>query len=388
MPAILAAKSLGLNCLGIDSNPSADGLFLCDEKIICKDLEDTSYIFDFLEDRAISPAGVISYCSDAGQLLSARLRQHYGLSGDDLETTMFFLDKAKQREVWDKKNSQSLEWRSFTDVDSAKEYAYGNARTLVIKPADSSGSRGVNIISRHSEEEISKAIREAFKNSKNKKIVVEEFIEGVEYTVDAFSLREEFFPLLITRKKNVSDGLRTVASELQVLPKSHELHARISDFVRGAVSSLGKKTGPSHSEVFVRPDGEIQMVESASRGGGFNLASRFVPMVSGVNYPLVCIKECLGELSQKELRVWNYDLQGSLRFLVANQGIVTKVDGFDNNRVSNNCFVEAFVKEGDVLSNPSTDADRTGCLIATAQTLEQLESTMERLEKEVEIEIS
>lgn len=387
-PAILAAKSLGFSCLGIDSNPNAYGFNFCDNKIVVDDLNDISLILKVLNEKNVYVKGVISYCSDAGQRLTFALREHFDIPTDQYCVTENFLDKGKQRKIWDNSLGQSVRWKLFTELEVAKNYIYSQSNPVVIKPVDAAGSRGVNIFDKSSFTEAIFYLEESFNHSKKGQIIIEEFIEGVEYTMDAFSYKGKVFPLLITEKIKVSDNLKTVSSELHVLQKSVKLHSEISNFVAKAINALGKENGPTHSELMVQPDGKMQMIESAARGGGFNLASKLLPMVSGINYPLICIKEAAGILSESDLKINAEDLTGKMRFLVAKYGVVSSIKGFNNVSDDGNSFAEAFVNPGDVLSDPSTDSDRTGCLIAVGSTQEEVISRMAHLERETEVEIN
>jgi hypothetical protein len=106
---------------------------------------------------------------------------------------------------------------------------------------------------------------------RSRHLIVEEFVPGEEVCVDAIwsGGRAETFVVhrylrpRITVLENALDGSVILAPEEhpELYDRLRQMHARINP-------ALGIVDGPTHLEVFLRPDGELVFSEIASRGGG------------------------------------------------------------------------------------------------------------------------
>lgn len=381
--AIKKANQMGWKTIGIDLNPNAVGLRHCFKKITGVDFNLPETILEKVQEICDQPKGAISFCSDSGQLIAAQIREHLQLPGDDLIVTRNFRDKSTQREIWDQVFPTDFLWRVATSYTEALEIFQEFIGKVVIKPVDSSGSRGVSIVERHRDPR--DAIETAFLYSNSKVILIEEYIEGVEFTVDSFSLKGEVYPLLVTRKKKASAQLPTVAKELEVLTPQDSVWENILRSVTLGIKALGKMNGPTHTEVIVTPRNHVHLIESSARGGGFGLASRLIPMATGVDYTSLCVREAMGmpidvdELKYKDIR------SGILRFLMGIKGTVNRIEGFEMFANKENIFCEPLVNLGDQIKEATADADRLASFFVVAEDSRAARKLVDQIEQQVKI---
>jgi ATP-grasp domain len=108
---------------------------------------------------------------------------------------------------------------------------------------------------------------------RGRQLIVEEFVTGVELAIDATWVDGEAIAFAVHRYRDarmtMTDGHRLDGSWM-LRPADHaELYDRLREVNRRANRALGvRATGPTHMEVFVRPDGEIVFSELASRIAG------------------------------------------------------------------------------------------------------------------------
>lgn len=102
-------------------------------------------------------------------------------------------------------------------------------------------------------------------------LIVEQYVTGEELCVDAIWFRGKALTFVvhkylrprITVLENALDG------SLILLPEDHpELYERLREMHDRVNPALGISSGPTHLEVFERPDGELVFSEIASRPGG------------------------------------------------------------------------------------------------------------------------
>lgn len=102
-------------------------------------------------------------------------------------------------------------------------------------------------------------------------LIVEEFVTGEELCVDAVWAGQKALTFVVHRylKPRMTVLENGLDGSLILLPEDHpELYARLSDMHARLNPALGITSGPTHLEVFERPDGELLFSEIATRPGG------------------------------------------------------------------------------------------------------------------------
>lgn len=137
---------------------------------------------------------------------------------------------------------------------------------LVIKPADNNGSKG--IIKVYSKQEFDKAISEARKYTVSGDLLVEEFKEGEEYSVEAFIRNGE--PYIVFASKNIKVKNRntfTICSNEYVAALSSELESKIKEIIVKIGKTFNIDNVPLLIQMIVK-DNEVNVIEFSARTGG------------------------------------------------------------------------------------------------------------------------
>lgn len=133
---------------------------------------------------------------------------------------------------------------------------------LVVKPSDSTGSQGVTVV--RAEEGLVPAWERASAISSS--VLLEEFLDGPQFSVEAFSEDGKHVVLAVTR--TYSDP-RTLVELGHVLPADLPEHQR-AQFVERTAQLLdagGLTFGPSHTEFVLTARGPVP-IETHARVGG------------------------------------------------------------------------------------------------------------------------
>lgn len=177
---------------------------------------------------------------------------------------------------------------------------------LVIKPSEHAGSRGVSIASNASE--VTTAYHRALGHhheqsygiALDESILVQEYIDGTEYSIESATQHGETTHLCITRKI-VTDGPYRV--ELgHAVPASTDAVAaeRILAQVDKAIAATGIRNGFSHTEVKLAPHGQCAVLEIGARPGAGHIGF-LIELALGTQFWKACLDIALGrpaDLSQ------------------------------------------------------------------------------------------
>ena len=379
---IQEAKSVGLKIIALDEDPNAEGFQDADISIslVFSDFENVVRILNGLGKNI---RGAVSFCSEVGMLLAAHLREVFGLPGINTELCKRLTDKSIQRRIWNEKGVPGPLWKVYSDPKEVLSEIKTFGFPVIIKPTDSSGSRGVTKIE-NSHDNINDAVSNAFKFSKSGEVLLESYMEGPEFTVEVFADKGKIYVLAVTEKKKVEGTRGTVAYELATSQRPQEIIDQIANTVISAFLALSYCDGPGHAEIILQKNGYIGLVEVAGRGGGFLVYDRFIPKVSGVNIARLTALQAVGipvGLIQKK------ENAGVLRFFPSRKGTLRSINGFEMaNRIEG---VEAFpfVQIGEHFHSAIADGDRLGYILSCASKPSEAQKLADEAELLISFEI-
>jgi pyruvate carboxylase len=375
---------MGIATVGFDERESAEGLRFCDFSYTL-DISDTNQIIQILDNHRFKIIGALSISSEAGVLACSRIREHYGLQGLRPDIAERFLNKYLQRQIWEKEGVPIPKWVSIdaeSDLVLQKEELH---YPIIVKPSDSSGSRGITVINSYSELEY--AIETAKKFSKNKMVLMEEFVVGTEFTVEVFvTSRKRLHVLMVTEKRKVSNTNNTVASRLMTSKIKREYRKRIEETVAHAFSVLNLPPGPGHAEVFLQSDGCTKMVEVAARGGGFGIFDEMIFRTTGFDIITSTINVETG-IDVNHLNLSPHQRFSILDFIPTRKGVVNKISIDEEWMLQNNVFVELLVELGSKVDEPKHDGDRLCGIIVTEDSEDTALKVLGEAKSRIEIEV-
>jgi biotin carboxylase len=375
------AKRSGLKIIAVDADAKAEGSQNADI-FLCMDLDNQDAVINTLKRQGRNIRGAVSFCSEAGMALAARIREEFQLPGPKPELCRRLFDKATQRRIWTEADVPGPIWKVCRSREEARLEIKSVGFPFIIKPTDSSGSRGVTKIESLSDD-IESAVDLAFQFSKSGEVLLESFMDGTEFTIEVFGTGDDVHVLAVTEKKKVPGTRGTVAYELATINQPSEIVDRITGAVVDAFKALSYTEGPGHAEAILKKDGSVGLVEVAGRGGGFMVFDKLVPLASGVNIARLTAMQSVGLPTGKIEK----KLQAVvLRFFPSQPGRLLAVSGFEK---ANRIFgVEAgcFVKVGDIFGRAKADGDRLGYILSRAETPGEAQALADQAEQEVTFE--
>ena len=297
--AIRAARAVGCTVIAADGNPSAVCAAEADE-FVCIDLKDTARLIDYA--RYLQQNGGLDAVFTAATDFSAAVAAvaaACGLRGHTLEAALNATDKVRMRECFRKAGVPSPAFIELTAADLAApantlEQRIGELAgrfPLVVKPVDNMGARGCSLVKNLSE--LRKAAATALQYSRSGRVIVEEYIEGSEFSIEglvfggrlyitALADRHIFFPPYFIEMGHTipSECPQALADEV------------ISVFERG-VHALGLTDGAVKGDILVR-NGKAFVGEIAARLSGGYMSGWTVPYSSCLDITAAALTLALG----------------------------------------------------------------------------------------------
>ena len=252
LPAILQAKKMGIEVVAVDMNPNAIGFKEADKSLVISTI-DINAVLKAAKDEKID--GIMTLASDMPMRTVAVVAKELGLVGIDEETALKATNKAVMRQCL---RENGVPIPKFYKVSNQIEFenAVKNFQTkFIVKPADNSGSRGVFLIDNFDRNLMLNAYKYSKEFSRGGDVVVEEYMEGAEVSVETLSVDGVCNIIQITDK--LTTGAPHFVEMGHSQPTKHALSTveKIKEVATNAVNAIGIKNGPSHTEIMITDEG-------------------------------------------------------------------------------------------------------------------------------------
>lgn len=288
-PLIIRAKEKGLET----------HVFAWEEGAVGKENADYFYPISITEKEAIleecrklKPVGIASIGSDLAMLTVNYVAEQLGLASNSIACTRVSTNKYLMRKTFEQNGDPSPRYALSEEKEAISHFTY----PLIVKPTDRSGSRGIMKI--ESPSQLEEAIANASHHAFDKKAIVEEFIEGKEYSVEYISYQGEHTFLALTEKFTTGAPHFIETGHREPAIVSQEMLQKVQKVVEHALNSLQVTCGASHSEVMITKDGEVKIVEIGARMGGDCIGSDLVKLSTGYDFVDMVIQTACGKRPQ------------------------------------------------------------------------------------------
>ena len=364
------AKKMDIYTVGID--PCEDA--------ICKDCVDAFEIVsgqDYEGHCAVVEKygidAIVTAATDKPLVMMARIAEKYGFPFYSLETAQWSTDKFQMKERFELGGVPHAQGRLISKAEEAE----GMVFPVIVKPRDNSGSRGVKLC--RSKEELEVSMSEALEVSKLDTVLVEEFIEGPEYSIEGLHHDGKSEVIQFTEKKTTEFPYNVELGHIQPANISEENQQKIREIVSKIGSVLHFENCPSHTELKINERG-IFVIETSPRLGGDYITSTLTPLSTGVNLEDELLKISLGVTINPVPKAVQYS---GVRFFSFEEGSVIK-------HIPNSEFVKTWphvvdfsfnLKEGEKVNRITSSLNRYGHLTLKAGNRDAIEEAFDKFEK-------
>lgn len=173
IPIIKEAKSRNWYIITCDYLPDNPGHKLADEyyNISTTDIEGVYNLA-----KQVKPDFIIAYASDPAAPVASCVSERLGLPGNSYESVRILSEKDRFRNFLRENGFNTPKTITITEEINNIDLVDDLEFPLIVKPTDSSGSKGVSKV--ENKKEIQKAIEYALSFSRNKRVIIEEFIDN------------------------------------------------------------------------------------------------------------------------------------------------------------------------------------------------------------------
>jgi biotin carboxylase len=281
---------------------------------------------------------IISTSVESGIVSSAYISEFLGLPFYiSYENSLKVTSKIEMKEILIR---LGIPTSKFIVINSDKMgYEFNDLKLpLVVKPSDSNSSNGITKV--YKAEYFINAVDKARLNSQNSMIIVEEFIEGRELSVDLILIDGEPIIVMIseTIKSNLSpDSFTIIESNYPVEIKEVVLF-QIKKITKLLAFDLGYQTGPFLLQLLEK-DGIVNIIEFTARLGGgskhhlikrltgFDILDWFIKIIEGV---------------YEEVKIGEKYKFACMHYLYAENGEIQSFHGFED-LLQNNLISDYFL---------------------------------------------
>lgn len=402
--AILSAKKIA-KAVVIDKNPFAPCVSLSDEfyPVDLKDKEGILALAKKLSQGDDKLIGIFTAGTDFSSSVSYAAEK-LNLPCHSYISSLNASDKKRMRKIFQEKQIPSAKFISFSkdnySFSSAQDFALSLGFPVVVKPSDNMGSRGCRIA--ENSLELEKAVEESFKFSSSKTVIIEEFLDGKEFSIDAlvyedsftvtgFASRHIFYPPYFIEMGHTLASLISEEDRLNL----------ISTFAL-AVKSLGLSCGAAKADIKLTSDGpRIGEIAARLSGGymsgwtfpyssGFDLTEQALKIACSIKpekllsrrkqIPYLPPESCKNFSSPFNLFEIPQDSFSAERAWISIPGTVKDVLGLSEaEKVSGIMDVIPLkLKHGEKVSFPRNNVSKCGNVISKAETLDSAVSSAEK----------
>ena len=376
------AKSMGYYVLAVDGNPKAPGFNVAD-KAICADIVNEETMLKIARDEHVD--GVIHPCSEVSMAVMGRINDELGLSGISREQAICATNKHLMRKAFEKGNAPSPKSILAQDAEDAWSRLQNEFDTdAILKPSRNSGSRGIAKVSRNMDKgDFIRAYDEALSESRDHSVLIEQFIEGPEFSIEMIVWQGDIHVLTVTDKKTTGAPHFVELGHNQPSCFSATDVETLKAAAVAGVRALGVNNCACHAEAKLM-NGKAYLMEVGARLGGDFISTELTHLSTGIDMVAAAIDVALGvepDLSAKE------EPKGvCIRYFCPKPG---KLVSISNTEVLNNPHVylwEIYPKEGDVIPAVTSSLCRSGHVIVTEKTPQKAIELAERLIESVKYE--
>lgn len=341
-------------------------VFAWEDGNVVEDIADKFYPISVLEKdkilercKDIGIDGITSIASDIAMPTVNYVADKLGLVGNSIETTRVTTDKFEMRKALDKGGIPCPKFTLFETPNFANENDF--TFPVIVKPTDRSGSRGVTKV--ENIEKVNEAIDKALNCSMKGRVIVEEFIEGREFSVEMISYNGDHEFLAITDKVTTGEPYFVEIEHHQPAYISEGIKKIIIETIKKALDVLGITNGASHSEVLLTSNKEIRIVEITGRMGGDLIGSHLVPITTGFDFLKAIIQISLNKY--QVINKFNKVMCAGVYYVLPKPGLIKKIIDYSS-EIESVREVIPILQVGDLVHKVIDSADkRAGIIVYT-----------------------
>lgn len=227
---------------------------------------------------------------------------------------------------------------------------------IIVKPCDCNSSKGV--VKVENEIALEEAVCNAYSLSRTNKVIIEEFVDGVEISIDVWVDAEGAKVLSVSKTNKLEENVNNFTIFQSVFPVALNatIMGKITEVASKIANAFNLKNCPILIQAIISADNVYVVEFSARMGGGSKY--KFIEYMSGLNIMHVYVNRILGDKSQI-IHVTPSKEHMELDYVYCYNGQVNIIKGF-NELLTQGIISELFMykSEGCCVEKRTTSSDR------------------------------
>jgi len=323
--------------------------------------------------------GIVAYASDPAAPTQAYVAEKMGLPGNPYKSVLILSRKDLFRDFLAKHDFLVPKSKAFYELGQAKKWLEDIGVPAIVKPVDSSGSKGVTKI--ESRDQLAEAFRYALGFSREKKVTIEEFFvrDGYQVAGDGFVVdgklafrcwANEHFDKHCNKLVPIGESFPSIISEY-TQQQVHSETQRLLDL-------LGIKNGALNFDYHYNKNGDFSFLELGPRNGG-NLIPEVIKHSTGVDLIKYTVDSALGlDCSKLNMQPTN-SFYSSYMLHALEDGTVKEI--WYSDEIKNNIIQQViYTKPGDKVQKFNGSNHTLGTMIMKFKTQEEMLFKMDNME--------
>lgn len=290
--AIETAKRLGYYTVLCDFLTDNPGQYAAD-KFYLVSTTDKEAVLEVAQKERVD--GVLAYASDPAAPTAAYIAEKMGLPGNPYESVEILCNKDKFRAFLTEKGFSAPVAKGYASKEEALKDKETFEYPIIIKPVDSSGSKGATVL--HSGDDLGQALDFAFSFSRCHRIIVEHFIEKKHpYLIGGDVFIEDgkivLWGLLNCHRDNCVNPLVPVGKSYPLQLESEDVE-NVKATLSSMVEKLGIRNGSMNVELVVDKSNRVWPIDVGPRSGG-NMIPDLLGDMFGVDIAEMSVEAAMG----------------------------------------------------------------------------------------------
>jgi biotin carboxylase len=315
--------------------------------------------------------------------LCAKVREILGLKyGITFEAALNCRSKINTRNILKFLSKGSVQYKVIKSIDEAEEFVKEIGVPVVVKPSNEAGSNLVFCCKTVSE--VKSAVDQIIKRSENcvgqkldEDILIEEYLDGPEYSIETYTYKGVSKVIAFTEKKILAPFIPIEIGHTVPANLSLDQKREIEEIVVEALRLLKVDFTVAHIEIRLTLNG-VKIIEVNARPGGDKIP-HLVKATTGIDLYKAALRLSLGENIEKNCEC---DLvkKADVRFIIADKDGIVKYDNIsfldDNKSIKK---VEIKINDGDKVKKTTSNYDRLGWFISYNEDDRYIDSIMKNI---------
>lgn len=364
LPAIKKAKEMGLYVAVLDFNPNAVGIPFADEYFNASTMDENAVLEVAKE---FKPDGIMTLATDMPMRGVAKVSDNLGLNSISYETAVKATDKYEMIKAFEEHNVPAPWFYLVKNYEELLTLQDIITFPCIMKPTDNAGSHGV--VKVNSFEELIEKYEYSHSCSRRGNVIVEEYLDGPEVSVEIMVTNGDVNVLQITDKLTTEAPYFVEMGHSQPSRLDIVIQNQIRAVAERACKAVGIDKGPAHVEMKITSKNGPKMIELGARMGGDNITTHLVPLSTGIDMVASTIQIALGEQADVTPSL---NCGSAIRYFEAPFGKIKSIEGVEEALKIDGVKQISFTKNIGEESTPiHCSNDRIGFVIAQAETVEE-----------------